>query len=1072
MTEPNRTASPVNSARALRQSVRLHGAEAAVLWTLGKTLLGKTLILVLLGCCSLRSAEPDFATEVQPIFRERCESCHGERRQRGGLRLDHGASALRGGDSGPAIRPGDSQGSELLGRVTSEEKRERMPPKGERLSAAEVRTLRRWIDAGAEWPPTNAEGEEDVRVASDHWAFRAPRRQEPPRIESDTWSLGAIDRWVLARLVSEGMSPSPEADRRTLLRRLSLDLRGLPPEPGEVDAFLADDEPEAWEKQVDRLLASPAWGEHRARRWLDLARYGDTNGFEKDRPRSMWPWRDWVIAAYNRDLPFDEFSTEQLAGDLLPEASEDQVLATGFHRNTMINEEGGVDVEQFRWESIVDRVATTGTVWLGLTVGCAQCHTHKFDPLTQHEYYGLFAFFNNCDELEVPVESESIRKRRQAMQGEIETRVATLAEKYPGDRESDFRAWVHGESTRASDWSIAPVRSLRSERGATADVLADGSILISGDYPNRDNYLVDIEVPLERVTALRLEALPDPSLPDGGPGRAVHFSRGDFLLSEIEARLLASDGTKGKGESLRFASASHSHASSKRSASLALDGVLDTGWAIGADQRGKSHRAVFVLERPLEGQRGRTLRVRLVQHYIHQQTLGRFRIALTADDSAIAVPYPAAVESKLASLRAGEQTAPAATQDVEVERWWLRHTPALEAEQKAIARLEARLPKFPTSLVFSERRPTLRRPTRLHHRGEFLSPRDPVEPGLPAVLPGLVIGEEGTREGGGVPDRLDFAEWLFDARNPLVARVAVNRHWQEVFGRGLVATSDDFGTQGDLPSHPELLDWLAVEYRERGWSTKSLLRSFALSATYRQAARVSEEALERDPENRLLARAPRFRLPAESIRDTALSAAGLLSRSVAGPSVFPPQPPGITEQSFGALKWTVSTGPDRYRRGLYTFWKRTTPYPAATTFDAPTAETCCVRRSRSNTPLQALTLLNDEVWVEAARALGRLLVTHVDAKSVAPASRDGAAVRGGFLRTLSRPPRPAELDRALRFVMEQRARIENGEIDAAAICGIAADKNAEPFPQEVADRAAWTLLARALLNLDEAITRE
>ncbi len=911
--------------------------------------------LLLLGA-SQEPGAPDFVREIRPLLEKRCLECHGAAKQKGGLRLDARLDALRGGDNGPALKPGDPAGSPLLTRVNSRDPDEQMPPKGARLAAGEVDLLRRWIAAGAAWPDAAAGSR---RVASDHWAFQAIRRPDVPP------GANPLDAFVLAELKKRGLGFSPPAGRATLARRVSLDLIGLPPSPEEVDAFVADGD---YEKLVDRLLASPHYGERWARRWLDLARYADTNGYEKDRPRSMWPWRDWVIRAINDDLPFDRFTIEQLAGDLLPGGSP---LATGFHRNTMINEEGGIDVEEFRFESVVDRVNTTGTVWLGLTVGCAQCHTHKYDPLTQREYYQLFAYLNNADEPEIPVPDPEIEKRRE----DVRRRIAALESVLLAREDAtSFSAWKAGLA-RVPWTPVAPAKVVAA-KGGTFDVLPDASVLVSGDNPNNNVYTVTLSGLKAPVRALRLEVLPHESLPEGGPGRAPLFSPGDFLLSEIRVERAA------------IRAGYHSYAENKRSATLAFDGKPDTGWSV-KGRVGETHHAVFVFEAPVEG----PLVVALDQEYIHQMTIGRFRLSVTEE-----VP--------------GEAGLPGDVEDLE-RHWKLSVRPSPERDE--IAKLRKSMPRHPVTLAMRERRPEHARVTRLHHRGAFLSPREEVAPGVPAVLPPTEA-----------KDRLGFARWLVDPRNPLTARVVVNRHWQAFFGRGIVATLEDFGTQGARPTHPELLDWLASEFVARGWSVKALHRLIVTSGTYRQSSAVTPELLAGDPENRWIGRAPRFRLEAELLRDQALAAAGLLDRRLGGPSVHPPQPDGVWETAYGSPRWPASKGGDRYRRGLYTYMKRAAPYAAFACFDAPGGEICAARRDRSNTPLQALNLLNDVVYVEAAKALGK------------GAAQEADPAAWIFRRVLGRSPTASERDVLLEF---QR-------------------------------KHGWTWTARIVLNLDEAVTRD
>ena len=896
----------------------------------------------------------------------------------------------------------------------------------------------------------------ETPAASDHWAYRAPTRPPVPTVGDPAWVRNPIDHFILARLDAENLSPSPEADRATLIRRMSLDLIGLPPEPEDVAAFVADTRPDAYERLVERLLASPHYGERWGRHWLDAARYADTNGYEKDRPRSIWPYRDWVIRALNEDMPFDRFTIEQIAGDMLPNATLDQRIATGFHRNTMINEEGGIDVEEFRYTAMVDRVSTTSTVWMGASLGCAQCHDHKYDPFSQQEYYRLFALLNNADEPEMDVPTPALVARRESIEAEIAKRQTALADHFPpadaaapGEllesrrrRNIDVKLndWARGIQRTSSHWTVLEPRDMVSENHATMTRLDDASVLVSGDFPNRDTYTIELDADQDRITALRLEVLPHPSLPDGGPGRAVMFSRGDFLLTELTVTAAPRDGSA-PAAPVTLQNGTHDFAAENRSAALAIDGIGDTGWSIGGGQ-GKPHAAVFEFAQDVAFAGGARLSITLAQHYIHQQTIGRFRISVTGDARPVhAAGVPAEIEAIVMT------PADARTEDerAELERYYLSVAPELAEHHKEIDALRDSMPRYPTTMVLAERSDP--RLTRLHHRGEFLSPREPVTPGVPAIFHPLPADAP--------PDRLALARWLVDPGNPLVGRVTVNRIWQAYFGRGIVATTEDFGTQGDRPTHPKLLDWLATEFFRQGTSFKALHRLIVTSATYRQSSTVTPELLTRDPENLLLARAPRVRADAETVRDIALVAGGLLCRKIGGPSVFPPQPPEVSQISYGAMAWQTAENEDRFRRGLYTFWKRTSPYAAFMAFDSPTADTTCVRRIRSNTPLQALTLLNDAVFVEAAQALARRVLDQ------APRERVQFAMRV----CLSRDPDAVETDQLLTFLGAQIERFASDPEAAATVAGVEADA------ANITKLAAWTTVARALLNLDEMITK-
>jgi hypothetical protein len=985
----------------------------------------------------------DFTGDIRPILTGTCFKCHGPdpKVRKGKLRLDVREAALKGGRSGqPAIVPNKPDESEVVRRLFAEADSERMPPPSAKLPLTDSQreTLKQWIAEGAEYRP--------------HWAFIPPKQAPLPKVKDTSWPINPIDYFVLARLDAEGLRPSPVADRYTQARRLYLDLIGLPPTPEEADAFVNDPRPDAYEKLVDTLLASPHYGERWARRWLDLARYADTNGYEKDRNRSIWPYRDWVIKVLNDDMPFDRFTIEQIAGDLLPNASLSQKIATGFHRNTMTNEEGGIDVEEFRFYNIVDRAATTGTVWLGLTIQCAQCHTHKFDPITQQEYYGLFALLNNADEPEIDVPDLAIARKRaeveakiQAIENDYENRFPAARDAAPDDPgakrkhlDAKLAEWEITSAPKAGQWTPLRPKSVISKKHATMTVLDDDSVLASGDWPNNDTYILELETPLTGITALKLEVLPDPSLPHGGPGRAPLFQEGDFLLSEFIAAAAPRDG--GSLQPVKFVSATHSYAKAGTSAALALDGKLDTGWSI-QGRVGKANRAVFVTDKPLGDSSGAKLLVTLEQQYIHQMTIGRFRLwATTNPKPAQALDMPAEVEAALVTPADRRSEHRRQT----IRKHFLSVAPELKEAHDLVEQLRKEMPKYPTTLVMQERLPQHARVTHLHTRGEFLKPAEAVAPGVPEVLHPLVRaaivrerGQDRSLTVGALKlNRLDLARWLVDERNPLVGRVTVNRHWQALFGQGIVRTTEDFGMRGEPPTHPELLDWLALEFPKRGWSIKALHRLIVTSATYRQASHVRPELLKLDPTNKLLAHGPRFRIEAEAVRDVALRASGLLSEKVGGPSVFPPQPEGGNAASYGGFNWKTSTGPDRYRRGLYTFTKRTSPYAMFGLFDGPSGEACVARRDRSNTPLQALTLLNDQVFQEAARAL---------AASTPGASPEARAALM-FRRCVTRPPTPDELQALVAFYRQQREHMD--------------------------DNAAWTAVARALLNLDETITKE
>jgi len=991
---------------------------------------------------------PSFSREIRPILARKCFACHGpdESHREADLRLDLRESAI----DLEAITPGKPEKSELVARITSNDPDTLMPPpdSGESLSDTEKELLRRWIASGAKYEK--------------HWSFAAPRRPPLPPVKNAAWPRNPIDRFILARLENEGLAPSPPADRYALVRRVYLDLIGLPPTPAEADAFARDGDPAAYEKLVDRLLASPRYGEHWARPWLDLARYADTNGYEKDRPRSIWPYRDWVIGAINRDMPFDQFSIEQLAGDMLPGATEAQRVATGFHRNTMLNEEGGIDPLEYRFYSMVDRVATTGTVWLGLTTGCAQCHTHKYDPISHADYYRLMALLNNADEPDLIVHDPPVAVRRRELEEKIAELEAALPTQFPpapgagtlADRrqrnlESKFNQWLAQARAVANDWRVLRPVAMKTNL-PRLEVLPDGSIFSTGDITKRDVFTLrfnldelagDLKGP---ITALRFEVLPDDRLPARGPGRAYYEGRkGDFFLSELSVV------ANGQPVSLVNASASYgkiSIGSGNANAGNVLDGEGSTGWAT-AGREGEPHQLVVNLKQPLPAKGELTIEMLFERHFA--ASLGRFRISACSSSAPVkATSMPSEIESLL--IQPYDKLNEA--QLARLQRHLLSTTPELANARKQIDDLRRQMPQFPTTMVLTERPEDNPRPTFRHHRGEYLSPKEKVAPGVPAFLQSLPDG--------GPANRLELARWLVSQRNPLVGRVTVNRAWQSVFGHGLVGTPDDFGLQGEPPSHGELLDWLAVQFttpaNEGGfaWSRKRLYRLIVTSAAYRQASRVSPELLRRDPQNRLLARGPRVRLAAETIRDLMLAASGLLSRKTGGPGVRPPQPENVTALAYGNPKWRPSQGGDRYRRSLYTFKKRTAPFAAFDVFDAPSGETCTARRNRSNTPLQALTLLNDPMFLEMAAALAK--------RAVAKETTAKARAQHIWRSLLTRPPRQAELATVLKYHQRQLSRLANGELDAGKIVG---DRGV------TTELASWFLVARAIMNLDETITK-
>ena len=997
----------------------------------------------------------DFSRDIQPVLAEHCYQCHGPEKQKNGLRLDSKAEALKGGDSGPAIIPGKSAESRLIHYVAGLDPDTFMPPKGERLSAEQIGLLRAWIEQGAVWP--DAAGSEQPAAANAqvstnrHWAYLKPVRPELPSVKNSSWARNAIDHFVLARLEKEGLGPSPEADPAVLIRRLSLDLIGLPPTVEQVDQFVADQSTNAWDKAAEQLLSSPHYGEHWARMWLDLARYADSHGYEKDPGRKMWLYRDWVIEAFNQNMKLDQFTIEQIAGDMLPEATVKQKIASGFHRNTMFNTEGGVDKEESRVETVVDRVNNTASIWLGTTLACAQCHTHKYDPFTLKEYYQFFAFLNNADEPEFDVPSPEQAARREKNQSELAKLEKTMSTQTP-DLDAAQAAWEYKMAEQAVRWTALDPVGYLSAGGATLTKTEDKSILAGGTNPSNDTYTVVAHVDAKKITGLRLEVLPDDSLPKKSLGR---HSNGSFVLSRFEAKAAPKDNPKA-AQAVVFKKAAADYTQKDHNVANLIDGKEGPGWAVDAgEEKNRIDRyALLQAEKPIEFENGATLTVVLRNDSKYPEAnLGRFRLSITTNERPIPESLLPAATLRILSVAPSERTP---KQKEDLSAFYRSIAPALLETREQLAtqrKIEEELKKeIPTTLVLKE----LAKPreTHIHLRGNFLSKGDAVSPGVPGVLPPLPAGAP--------PNRLTLAKWLVDRGNPLTARVTVNRFWAQYFGRGLVETQEDFGTQGTPPTHPELLDWLAVEFMESGWDMKALHRLIVHSATYRQSSRLTPELAEIDPANRLYARGPRFRVPAEMVRDITLAASGLLKRKIGGPSVFPHQPEGIWTQIYGDEKWGLSAGEDKYRRGLYTYWKRTSPYPSFFSFDAPSREVICTRRPRTNTPLQALTTLNDPAFVEAAQVMARKVSSVIGPD---PAKRAEYA----FRLCVARPPQPKELERVLAIYEAELANYRKDVKAAEAMAFGAVGKAPEGF--DVCELAAWSVVANVLLNLDETITK-
>ena len=1040
---------------------------------------------VLLLTAPLAALDPpariEFNRDVRPILSDRCFACHGPdaENRKTPLRLDtaEGAS-VELSSGGRALTPGDPAASKLIERLRRANEVLRMPPAyagHAALSEDEIRLLERWIEQGAEF--------------ESHWAFRAPRRPEPPPVRRADWPVNPIDQFVLARLEQEGLTPSREADRAKLLRRASLDLTGLPPAPAELERFLADRSPDAYAQAVRRLLDSPLYGERMALAWLDAARYADTNGYQSDGVRSMWRWRDWVINAFNQNKPFDELTVEQVAGDLLPGATRDQILATGFLRNHRTNAEGGIVEEEFMVEYAADRAETTATVWLGLTVGCARCHDHKFDPITQKEFYQLFAYFNNLDERGLVYNF-----------GNDGPQIAAPTR----EQEAELTALTQAAAEAERRWE-ALAGTVHAARSAWQAGLAGGDTL---DFPARNllaRFPLDDALEATALTGVddaQKDLRPAPTearFTEGlfGPAAAFDGQRyleaggiGGFQYDEaftvslwvrpeaanggLISRMQDHDTGSGWGLLLREGrlrfelTMRHTDHSMRVETRRTLPLQEWSHIAIVFGGKLPSHRSLELIVNgeswPLELEwddlkwpivyRNLPLRIGAAAGQRFQGRLDEIRLygrALEAEElAALGVREPVgALAAKARRSEAEEARLRLAFLETAAPR---QIRLAEDAAREARRRLQRFEDALPTVMVMREMDKP--RPAHVLRRGAYDAPGEAVSPGVPAALPPLPNDAPA--------NRLGLARWLVSAENPLTARVAVNRYWQMLFGRGLVATAEDFGSQGQWPSHPELLDWLAVEFVESGWDVKRLLELMATSAVYRQDAALTPELLQRDPENRLLARGPRLRLDGAAIRDQALWLAGVLGDEIGGPPVMPYQPPGLWEEVSGRA-YEVGAGADLYRRSLYTYWKRTVAPPAMVAFDASDRETCLVKPTRTNTPLQALNLMNDETYLEAARLLAERALRE---GGLTPEDR----LAWAFRLATSRPPTQSETT-ALVGLQGRLLRDYRNDLNAAYDY-LEPGASAWAPTLDPAELASYTAAASLILNLDEVITKE
>lgn len=987
-------------------------------------------ILPLLLITSAHGAATDFAKDVFPVLKRACFECHGPEVHKKDLRLD--VASPKHLKTGP----------DLLRRVAlPKEDKEAMPKRGERLTAVEIGHLREWIESGAVWP--------EKIEALKHWSYVPPERPALPAVQNKAWPKNEIDSFILAKLEAAKLSPSSEATPESLIRRLSLDLTGLPPTPAEVDAFVKEykaSPASAVEPLVDRLLASREFGVRWARPWLDLARYADSHGFQRDDLRDIWAYRDWVVNALNANMRFDQFTLEQIAGDLLPNATPEQIVATGFHRCTPTNVEAGTEPEESRINQVIDRVNTTGAVWLGSTLECAQCHNHKYDPFSQRDYYSLLAYYNNTEkeaERSNPKTPGSIRfngspmalrdPARDAQREELSQQVKAVNRQIAAHQQDIAKTGQKAVAPGSEAAAEKPVKALKptafiTESDAESGLQADGSILLTGPVPDTDTYTFETELSAGNINGLLLETLTHDSIEGDGPGRGG-ANRPNFVLHTFDCTLTAPDG---KTQPLKFTAAHADYSQRGYDVANLLDKGAKKAWAIG-QRFHEPHWAAFELPKPVAVAAGTKLSIRMEQNFGKGLVMGCLRISSITGDVASCLPSTEEPDAKK----------PAKAQDPKIAQ--------LEKKKAALQKQISALNALTTEVMRELPQPRM---TAMFKRGVYTDPGDKVEATTPAVFEAKASGP---------PTRLTLAKWLVSRGNPLVARVTVNRWWAELFGQGIVTTLEDFGIKGAAPSHPELLDWLAVEFMDSGWDMKHVIKKMVMSAAYRQGSQfVNAGAQSVDPANALLWHGPRHRLDAEMIRDNALAIAGLVSLKQGGAPIRPPQPDGLWAKVGGQqYKYAVSEGDEKYRRGLYVVLKRGSPYPSFVNFDASARMACVVRRSRSNTPLQALTLLNDPVYVEAAKAFARRVVAE------APSQDLDSRLQHAFRIALARAPQPKETA-VLKALWE--TQFEAAKTDSKGTQELAAGFE---LPQNLppAEFAAWYAIATAILNLDECITK-
>lgn len=952
-----------------------------------------------------------YSQNVATVFKASCYSCHTGKDAAADLDLSNTEELLSSG----IIKVGDPENSTLIRRMKGLDGLPAMPKGFKPISDDKIQAIADWIKAGAKID----------KATTKHWAYVAPVKPLVPK-DASGWSRNEIDNFVLEQQIAQKLKHGPEASKEALARRLYLDLIGLPPTVEQLDEYLRDASPKAYENLVDKLLASSHYGERQARMWLDIARYADTNGYEKDAGRTAWAYRDWVIDAFNSNMPYSEFTIEQLAGDMMPDSTVAQKVATGFVRNSMFNEEGGVDPGESFYTAVIDRVSTASTTWLGSTLQCARCHDHKFDPFSQKDFYKLYAVFSNVDyrkdgdykvsdyehwiEPTIKVISPEIQKAYDEAKQQV-TDLQQKKKQLVAENPGDFIAW-HSVASQPVSFVTPKVELFKSTGGATSTITDDGIIEVGGPNPNQDEYQITFDMPKGRFTGVRIEALPEGAKP---PGRS---DGKNFLLTDVR---LTSD-----EKEVELLQAKADFVQEGYDADKVVKGDPQSGWAI-YPRYDKPAKLIVQFKKPLTGTKA-VLKLGFRSRF-NNHNLGRFRVSFTE----ASYPLLDVVSNLKIDDSKSMQEAYLATSTV-----GMQYKADLDAASRKVTAIEA---KIPTALVLQEKPIKGKLIAAVHHRGEYLSPGEMVEAGTPDLFP--------KADGKADMNRLEFGKWLVNGKNPLVARVQVNRMWEQYFGRGIVETLDDFGTQGAAPSNQKLLDWLSVKFVESNWDMKAIHKLIVMSATYRQSSNATKEALEKDPENIFLARGPRFRMEAEMIRDTALQASNLLNPKIGGPSVMPYQPNGVWDSPYNGAQWMENKDQDRFRRGIYVFSKRTAMYPSFMSFDASTRETCLVRRIRTNTPLQALTLLNDIAYLEAAKALG------------AKMQQRGTLEQGlvyGFRAATSRKPSREELVVLAKSYETFKNKYAKNPAEAKKL---GKDER----------EAAWTMIGNILLNLDETITK-